>query len=322
MSNNENSPIESIAENLAALATGIPAPIQKNFFKALAQLGTALVDIPVAYLEDKAKITRALTESREGLIKKMGEDIGSNLNVPDIYADKAIEKFASKMVRYQINIDQIVQKAKFNLENEDSNAGEIDEISEDWLNNFEEIAKLKSNEEMQLLFGKILSGEISNPGAFSLKTLNTVSQMDPEVAKAFMKLCSCFLHFKSLDTVHLSVYPSALEHHLLDFEIITYYEITLLKEFGLLHSSPAAYNFIKIAERENINLQIGIDSFKLIFSGDDNLRKRNERNTPIINLTSAGQELISGLINEPIEPQLFAEIELFLTSLGFELQKR
>jgi hypothetical protein len=42
-------------------ATNLPLPIRKNLFKALDQLCTAIIDIPVAYLEGKAAERRAET---------------------------------------------------------------------------------------------------------------------------------------------------------------------------------------------------------------------------------------------------------------------
>ncbi len=44
------------------MMTGIPAPVRKNAFKAFGQLCTAAVDIPVAYLEGRAKEIRALSD--------------------------------------------------------------------------------------------------------------------------------------------------------------------------------------------------------------------------------------------------------------------
>jgi hypothetical protein len=45
------------------------------------------------------------------------------------------------------------------------------EIEDDWLNFFVRISEDKSSEELQQLFGRILSGEIRRPGSFSLRAL-------------------------------------------------------------------------------------------------------------------------------------------------------
>ena len=57
------------------------------------------------------------------------------------------------------------------------------EIEDDWLNVFARIAEDKSSEELQILFGRILSGEVKRPGSFSLRTLQimaTISKVDAE----------------------------------------------------------------------------------------------------------------------------------------------
>lgn len=56
------------------------------------------------------------------------------------------------------------------------------EIDEDWLNLYARIAEEKTSEELQSLFGKILAGEVRNPGKFSLRTLQFVSTLSREEA--------------------------------------------------------------------------------------------------------------------------------------------
>jgi hypothetical protein len=73
------------------------------------------------------------------------------------------------------------------LEDMEVNATTTDapsEIDDDWLNFFARLSEDKSSEELQRLFGKILSGEIRKPGSFSLRTaqiMATISKQDAEL---------------------------------------------------------------------------------------------------------------------------------------------
>jgi len=49
----------------------------------------------------------------------------------------------------------------------------------------EAIAGEIHEEELRELFARVLAGEICKPGAFSIKTLETIRSLDPEVAAAF-----------------------------------------------------------------------------------------------------------------------------------------
>jgi hypothetical protein len=68
------------------------------------------------------------------------------------------------------------------------------EIEDDWLNLFARLCEDKSSAELQILFGKILSGEVRRPGSFSLRTV----QMMATISKSDAAAVSKFLSF-SLD---------------------------------------------------------------------------------------------------------------------------
>ena len=63
-------------------------------------------------------------------------------------------------------------------------------ISDDWLNAFENEASQMSSQQMQLLFGKILAGEIRKPTSYSIKAVKLMAQLDNRAASLFRLLCS------------------------------------------------------------------------------------------------------------------------------------
>ena len=63
-------------------------------------------------------------------------------------------------------------------------------ISDDWLNQFRDIACKKSSEDARDLFSRILEGEIRKPESLSLRTLTTLADMDQKVVSLFNTFCS------------------------------------------------------------------------------------------------------------------------------------
>ena len=66
-------------------------------------------------------------------------------------------------------------------------------MDEDWIARFFELAKDVSREEMQKLWGRLLAGEISKPGQFSLRTLEVLRNLSAEEAKLFERACAYVL---------------------------------------------------------------------------------------------------------------------------------
>ncbi len=193
----DNNSMENPIDTIGDAISGIPAPIRKNLFIALNQLCTALIDIPVAYLEGKAAENRAETSARITMINTAAEQMAKQMNIDPQYSQIAANKYGQKILREQINLDMIGQNALKELSsaqspqsNSQENKSAQKEISVDWLNSFEEEARHKTSDEMRLLFGKILAGEISKPSSYSIKTVRLISQLDNQAAKIFQTFCS------------------------------------------------------------------------------------------------------------------------------------
>jgi Protein of unknown function (DUF2806) len=175
--------------------SSIPAPIKKNAFKAFGQLCTAAIDIPVAYLEGIATEKRAETQARVKIISTGAEQIAKQMDVDPEFARVAVKKYGQKIVREQVNLDKVSEIAAHQIHQDAIHAElkpdetvEIPPINEDWLNTFEKEASQKSTEKMQLLFGRILAGEIQRPSSFSIKTVKLLGELDIGAATLFRHL--------------------------------------------------------------------------------------------------------------------------------------
>ena len=221
-----------------SVVPGIPAPVRRNFLKAFGQLCTAAVDIPVSYLTGKADERRAETAARIKLINVTAGQIAQQMLVDPEYAHVAVRKFGHRVIREQINLDMISQKAASELRDDgearDQSVTEEtgDAIDDDWLNVFEAEGRQISTEEMQVYFGKVLAGEIRRPGTYSTRTVRILASLDQKVSNNFVTICSMgisqFQDFR-VSSLGGNAGSNALQDYGLNFDTLN-----LLNEHGLV----------------------------------------------------------------------------------------
>lgn len=197
-----------------ALDSTIPAPIRRNALKAFDRLCSALIDVPVGALERRSAEKRAESEARIKIREEITTQIVQQVKVDPEYALKAGHKFAEKIIREQLNLDNISAIAANELNKDESNnatnqdTNELDQepstdsanqelngseettINDNWLNNFETEARQVSTEDMQRRFAHILAGEIKKPGSYSIKAVKLLSELEQDTAALFKKFCS------------------------------------------------------------------------------------------------------------------------------------
>ena len=98
---------------------------------------------------------------------------------------RAAHRFVDEETRKQLNMEGITRKA---LQNVNPNAP-TEGMEDDWITNFFDKCRSVSNEDMQSLWSRILSGEANAPGSFSRKTVNLVADLDKSSAELFRGLC-------------------------------------------------------------------------------------------------------------------------------------
>ena len=100
--------------------------------------------------------------------------------------DRALKRKKIDELRKQQNMEAIVLRAIQYCSDENI----TDRADQDWFSSFITLAEGISNKSMQDLWAKILAGEVSKPGSFSLKTLQTFRTMSITEAKLLAKACS------------------------------------------------------------------------------------------------------------------------------------
>jgi hypothetical protein len=289
------------------VASGLPAPIKRNALKAFAQLCTAAVEIPVAYLEGKAAEKRAETAGRIKIIQASADEISKQLKVDPEFARIAANKYSQRILREQVNLDAICHAAALELQASDSTVGannvkpEDSEISEDWINAFEREACQKSSEEMRMLFGKILAGEIRKPSSYSIRTIRILANLDNQAAKLFQKLCSMTVSLRVgpelLDARVFSLGSNAASNALQKYGL-SFGALSVLQEYGLIisdYNSYFEYFMCKVEETEHgkqVVLPFGyLNNFYGFQPMNENAQKHKIRLHGVA-LSKAGKELL------------------------------
>ncbi len=291
------------------LDSAIPAPIRKGAFKAFGQLCTALIDVPLGGLRRRDAEKWAETEARIKIIGENADQIAQQMKVPPEYARRAENKFAEKIIREQINLDKTSAIAANELRTEEfdgstdqsTEGGEEKTISDDFLNSFEEEVRQKSSEEMQLLFGRILAGEIRKPGSYSIKTVKILGELDQHAAALFKKLCSVCVALVFSNQTDEYVYSAMVSslggdpgRNVLSKYGLSFDQLNILNEYGLIISDyniSHEYNLCVVNENPPILVPFQHQGRHWVLLPSPERDKNQEFRVSGVALSRAGREL-------------------------------
>ena len=177
---------------------------------------------------------------------------------------------AASDVRGEIDIGETVsQRIQFQEEKRHRNIGSVvgqtaellgdkdvpdQEPDHDWTARFFNYIQDVSSEEMQLLWAKVLAGQIEQPGSVSIRALSILRNLDNTTAKLFQLLCSACVKISPdgslvLDARVPSLGLNAGDNSLQKFGL-AYSNLNILNEHGLIISD---YN-----SRYDMRMCIGI----------------------------------------------------------------
>lgn len=149
---------------------------------------------------------KRMAKAKSEEIKLISDKVNENINLPTTYIDGNISIDASNSeellkrtgnrllfqeMHKQQNIDSVVSHAYSELENETEVSKEP--INPDWIIRFMNSVEDISNEEMQILWAKILAGEIKKPNTYTLRTLERIKNLSVEEANKFNELSKYIL---------------------------------------------------------------------------------------------------------------------------------
>lgn len=180
----------------------------------------------------------AKAEVKASLIRAEGE-----IQITE-FQRRAMHRFVEEETKKQANIEQITSQALPLLEH-NSNP---EVIEDDWITNFFDKCRIVSDQEMQSLWSRVLSGEANAPGSYSKRTVNFISYLDKSDALLFSKLCG--YGWMLGDFVPL-VYD--VQNEIYNKNGITFNSLSHLENIGLIQFSALA-NFQRLKLPKKIKM--------------------------------------------------------------------
>jgi hypothetical protein len=200
--------------------------------KRLGALMAAQTKVDVADIQTGKKVLLSSGEMQEVLTGK-GQD-QSSPQLPLAAAPKEVvnRNVQNEALRREVSIAKAVLYAEDELAHDPENPKEAP-VSGDWLLRWRDNAASISSEELQALWGKVLAGEVKNPGTFSLRTLEFLRNVSHEDARLIEEIA-----------------PFAIK----DFVVRPPNDAN--KELGAL-------NFSKLLELQELGILSGVEAFGL-----------------------------------------------------------
>jgi hypothetical protein len=158
----------------------------------------------------------------------------TDAKIADIQQRTKLRLFAEEQ-RKQQNMESVIEKAIPQL----SATADPSKIEDDWITQFFERARLTSDAEMQDIWASLLAGESNNPGCFSRRTVNLVSELEKNDANLFSKLSNFIFYFGNRSTALVFESDDAIYND----NGINFDKLGHLDSLGLIRFDTLGYSF-------------------------------------------------------------------------------
>lgn len=195
------------------------------------------------------------------------------LTLPERSAIRA----TAESVREQENIEEILVTTYEELQ--DNETVSDMPVDADWATAYIHSARMISDDMVRVLFGKILAGEIKEPGSYGIRTIETLRNMSKKEAELFQKMASLVVRFQNnlviprVDTVLF---------HEFDVNDETF---IVLGEMGLLSENLLVQLNYACGPQNPIHIVYGDSLVTTAVESDTHIKP------PIFRITSVGMEL-------------------------------
>lgn len=254
-------------------------------------------------------------------LQLISSTVNNNLQLPVKYEDghvtidstdanqlvqRAESRFLFQEMKKQQNIESVIEVAHSSLEKVSSVSATP--VDSDWISTFFDSVANVSNEDMQLLWGKVLAGEVEHPGSFSLRTLNVLKNLTQKEASIFCEISPYILRCPgnregTIEDYFLMCWAKENGQNNLEEYNIPFVKIMLLSEAGLVCDNTAIYMGFELNANE--------DGFIKGTSSSIHIKNMSTTGLPLniqhgaYFLTEAGKELFS--ISFPNECQNYSD---------------
>jgi uncharacterized repeat protein (TIGR03899 family) len=242
-------------------------------------------------LNDSKKLLGTVEYNNEGLSIASAGDIPQVLQSEKTIEDRALDRAAFQEVKKQRNIEQISRNAAEELIEKEVVSDE--KVDEDWISRFFSIAENISSDEMQILWGKVLAGEVSKPGSYSLRTLDTLKNLTRAEAELFVKVAQFALFSNGMAFI---VNPDNNCKFLTDHFNVGFTDLLVLKELGLLLPSENLVFNLEPSGEQQSQVAFLYGNTCILIARDSGIPKQS---LPIALYSTIGQELLPLVSVEP-----------------------
>lgn len=223
---------------------------------------------------------------------------------PELVA-RATQRLLIREVEGQANIESIVNHAMLALPSSASEAP----VDKDWRRRFFVEAENVCDADMQFLWGKVLAGEVSNPGSFSIRTLDALRYISQGEAELFRKACAVAMQEGWIaipgHDLNLALTPFGISYG----DIITLRDLGLMVDGDHIHKNFSVTQPVPDLEKHRIVIANNRKLIELSGPGLVALRM------PALIFSKVGRELQQLIEPSPVE-DYFRALGLHLKSLS------
>ena len=210
----------------------------------------------------------------------------SEIEISELHR-RAAHRFIEEEAQRQTNMEDITAQALPQLNAEAT----PDLIENDWLVNFFDKSRIVSDNEMQVLWARVLAGEANAPGTYSKRTINFLSDLDKVEAELLTKLCGFGWSIAGVVPLVFDVRAEIYNSCGINFVTVSHLESIGLVQFNHLSE------FMRIELPKRFFLHYYKKPLMLEMPKDAD----NEFNIGHVLLTKIGQELAPICGSSPVE---------------------
>ena len=324
MSTEEEQSEASLSQELAQLGTAMQPLLRRlpNAKKALDKLTGGLVSASTGALA--SRIHRYRTVNLVDEAKQISD--ASGMPLPSVFFDLAKQRRIDGLAVDALKIVQSVPDSDGALKSDD------EETTDRWFQTFYDEAGVVDEGDVREVFLRILAGEITKPGAFSLRTLRIIGTISQRTARNFRRAVSIRissgLHAAgkriALDE-RIPAIGEGLGSNCLRDEDLGYDELQDLMEHGLISTdlnSYYPYGLLAQMSRDNVTHSIPVpvthQGENWILTPKDPSKAATGIRVTGAGFTSCGRELIS-IVDAEAVPQFKGKLIAHLSKLGLRV---
>lgn len=152
------------------------AGVANNFIDKISQA--------LGWLVKPKDLKLSIIEANKSII----EEIANRDDIDPLERAAIVSNYKKIIKEYKNQVDIV----KIAIKDLSSNA-QPNKVKDDWINYFFDKVKDVTEEDMKIIWGRILSGEFNKPNTYTKQLIHILSIMDSKLAKRFQKIrSSCF----------------------------------------------------------------------------------------------------------------------------------